>query len=399
MPMSLFRNVKQYVGNNWYDLLTTFFIFTNLFPYYFSSYLYYVGIGMIGYKYLRIRTNQHFSAGLSIGFLLTIWISSILNLVLDLRLVLFTIVFVLVMPVKTSKEWHCYKVNLMDNFMWGFVLSTFANFIAKEMGINTAILDMDLTYYNWEGEEFAGFCSHPMWTSAAAAISTLYMGFRFFNDRRVSKIIHWGYFAMLLISIYVNIAAGSRSAVVFSLASLALIVMWSADNKRKMTKYMISLLLLMAFAYPIYLENSGAIEKKQTAQEQSGHTSRDEKWGERIEEFESSPIYGIGYAAHGVGFNKSTGRNETGGGWISILAQSGIIGFCIAVLLWCRAITHSSLLRRHKFMIVIFGSYVFFTLHSIFEGYMFQGGWYLCLMCWMTVGLLIEYKSYYKYWK
>lgn len=397
--MSTFGNVKRYVRNNWYNLLTTFLIFTNLFPYYLPNYLYYVGIGMIGYKYLQTRTNRHLSAGLSVCFLLVIWISSILNVVLDPRLILFTIVFLLVMPIKTSIEWHCYKINLMDNFMWGFVLSTFANFIAKELGINTAILDVDLTYYNWEGEEFSGFCSHPMWTSAAAAISTLYMGFRFFNDRSVSKIIHWGYFAMTLISIYVNIAAGSRSAVAFAFVALAMIVILSVDNKRKIAKFMIPFLLLMAFTYPIYLENRGAIEKKQAAQEQSGRTSRDEKWGERIDEFESSPIYGIGYAAYGVGLNKSTGRNETGGGWISILAQSGIIGFCIAVLLWCRAITPTSLLRRHKFMIVIFGSYVFFTLHSIFEGYMFQGGWYLCLMCWMTVGLLIEYKSYYKYWK
>ena len=143
--MSTFGNVKRYVRNNWYNLLTTFLIFTNLFPYYLPNYLYYVGIGMIGYKYLQTRTNRHLSAGLSVCFLLVIWISSILNVVLDPRLILFTIVFLLVMPIKTSIEWHCYKVNLMDNFMWGFVLSTFANFIAKQVGIYSAIRDVDLT--------------------------------------------------------------------------------------------------------------------------------------------------------------------------------------------------------------------------------------------------------------
>lgn len=48
--MSLIRNVKWYVKANGYNLLTTFLIFTNLFPYYFPNYLYYGGLGMIGYN-------------------------------------------------------------------------------------------------------------------------------------------------------------------------------------------------------------------------------------------------------------------------------------------------------------------------------------------------------------
>ena len=32
------------------------------------------------------------------------------------------------------------------------------------------------------------------------------------------------------------------------------------------------------------------------------------------------------------------------------------------------------------------------SIHSILEGYMFQAGWYLCLIIWFIIGLMIEHK-------
>ena len=45
-------------------------------------------------------------------------------------------------------------------------------------------------------------------------------------------------------------------------------------------------------------------------------------------------------------------------------------------------------------MMVIYAAYFFFIVHSIVEGYMFQGGWYLCFIFWLVIGLLIENKQY-----
>jgi hypothetical protein len=44
-------------------------------------------------------------------------------------------------------------------------------------------------------------------------------------------------------------------------------------------------------------------------------------------------------------------------------------------------------------MILIYGSFAFFSIHSIVEGYMFQGGWYLCLIIWLIIGIMIEHKT------
>ena len=44
-------------------------------------------------------------------------------------------------------------------------------------------------------------------------------------------------------------------------------------------------------------------------------------------------------------------------------------------------------------VILIYSSFVFFSIHSIVEGYMFQGGWYLCLVIWLIIGFMIEHKT------
>ena len=45
-------------------------------------------------------------------------------------------------------------------------------------------------------------------------------------------------------------------------------------------------------------------------------------------------------------------------------------------------------------VILIYGCFVFFSIHSIIEGYMFQGGWYLCLVIWLIIGFMIEHKTF-----
>ena len=46
--------------------------------------------------------------------------------------------------------------------------------------------------------------------------------------------------------------------------------------------------------------------------------------------------------------------------------------------------------------ILFYVAFVFMSIHSIFEGYMFQAGWYLCLIIWFVIGLMIEHKMMYR---
>ena len=125
-----------------------------------------------------------------------------------------------------------------------------------------------------------------------------------------------------------------------------------------------------------------------------GTTSRTRLWNDRVEEFESSPIWGVGFGVAGIGDDAKVGRVETGSGWLTVLSQTGIIGFILVLLSVKKAFLPLSVLREDDkltlFSIVLF----YFCIHSLFEAYMFQAGWYLCLIFWMLVSVLDDSKEY-----
>lgn len=161
-------------------------------------------------------------------------------------------------------------------------------------------------------------------------------------------------------------------------------------------KYIIGSAVVVMVLSPVFFSRKtiGAMMEKQEYQEETGNTSRDAVWADRMAEFKSSPLIGVGFGAHGVGNEKEVSRVETGGGWISILSQTGIIGLLLALSIIFKAFTPIRKIRQDRSMICIYAAYFFFIVHSIVEGYMFQGGWYLCLIFWMVIGLLIENKQY-----
>ena len=106
---------------------------------------------------------------------------------------------------------------------------------------------------------------------------------------------------------------------------------------------------------PFIMKNAGAmLQKKNSFELTTQNTSRDELWSQRIAEFKSSPIIGIGFAAHGVGLNKAVGRNESGGGYISVLAQTGIVGICFVLAIWISAFMLPKSIGRDPNTILIY---------------------------------------------
>ena len=326
------------------------------------------------------------------AFVAFLWFSTAINMVLDLRLVLFSVVLYMAAP-RLSIKWHLYKIKLMYCIFSGFGIATLANLYAKFAGINLVFID-EFAMAMGRVAEFSGFCSHPMWTSCAAAFSTLFfvsMAFR--DEQRKSKIVKYVYFAMILISLYVTMIAASRSAFFLSLAC-SLLILWMQSKSFAVVRNLVFVgIAAVAFA-PFLMKNSQAMMNKKNGLEiTTQNTSRDELWSQRMEEFKSSPIWGIGFAAHGVGMHKQVGRNESGGSFISVLAQAGIIGFVFIVFIWAAAILFPREIGSDPNMILFYAAFVFMSIHSILEGYMFQAGWYLCLIIWFVIGLMIEHKQ------
>lgn len=358
------------------------------------KFLYYIGLALLGFQMLRMGIKKNKNSYLFILFILLIVISSLINMMLDLRLLLFSFILVLTCPIYTSLRWHLYKKRIMQNMFIGFIGVVLINLYAKMIGYNLRAMVqgwVDLT-----DKQFSGFCDQPMWLAAAAAVSTIFCAYLVFEQKKKKKIQQYYYIVLLLCSIYVTMISGSRSAFLAAIGAMCVVLYLLVKNKARLFKYVISAAAVALVLSPIFLNRKtlGAMLAKQEYQEEVGGTSRDGLWSDRMAEFKSSPLIGVGFGAHGVGDDKEVGRVETGGGWISILAQTGILGLVLAISIIFKAFTPIRKIRQNNSMMVIYAAYFFFIVHSIVEGYMFQGGWYLCLIFWMVIGLLIENKQY-----
>lgn len=386
------NQIKKYWKENRYELIVTFFIFTNLFPLWFPQWMYYIAFGMIYYKFHKIGMSTHPKAVLFTGLILFLWITTIVGNALDFRLVIFSVVLFLFKP-SNSIPLHQYKIKLLKNIFWGFGLATLANFYAKQAGINMK-RGAEWMELNRGFSEFSGFASHPMWTSCAAALSTIFFVSLAFRHWKMKKWQRYACYGMILISLYITMISASRSAFFLSLGCSALII-WMQTTK--ITSLMRNALIVgftALFFAPILMDNSAAMmNKKNSLKVTTENTSRDRLWAQRMAEFNSSPVIGIGFAAHGVGTNKRVGRNESGGGFISVLAQAGIIGAVFIALIWAAAIALPKTIGKDPDMILTYAGFVFFSIHSIVEGYMLQAGWYLCLIIWLIIGIMIEHKT------
>lgn len=384
----MFQEIKRFVGKHKFEYLITFFVFTNLFPSWFPQFMYYIAFALILYKMRKFPMRSCGKTTMFYVFIVFLWLSTTINMVLDLRLVLFSLVLYMAAP-RLSIKWHLYKIKLLYCIFSGFGIATLANLYAKLAGINHTFQD---EYTMYRVAEFSGFCNHPMWTSCAAAFSTLFFTSMAFRDTVKSKMQRYICFAMILASLYVTMVGASRSAFFLSLACLLLIIWMQSKNFAVVRNLVVVGVAAVAFA-PFLMKNSEAMMNKKNGLEITAeNTSRDELWAQRMEEFKSSPIFGIGFAAHGVGLNKRVGRNESGGSFISVLAQAGVIGIFFVALIWMAAILFPKQIGSDPNMILFYAGFVFMSIHSILEGYMFQAGWYLCLIIWLVLGLMTEHK-------
>lgn len=382
-------NIRSYLSQNKYEILTSAIIFTNLFQQWIPSWIYFIGLLMVLYKYKKYNPKPLRYSGLFYAFIFILWFTSTVNFVLDLRLVLFTLVLIVSAPTRTLK-WHNYKIKLLKFIYVGFACVTIMNLYAKYIGYN--YLDVYKNeYVKDEVWQFSGYGRFPMWTSCAAAVSTMVFACYAFSPLLKNKLYRLLCFILMLASLFIVIISASRSSFVLAIFCSFLVIMMLSKSKVTLLRNIV-IMGITAISFAPFLEDNAAamLNKKNGMEITIEDTSRDELWGKRLDEFKSSPIWGIGFAAHGIGDAKRVGRDESGGSFISVLAQSGVIGFAIVILIWLHAICFPKQIPDDTISILTYGAFVFMSLHCIIEGYMFQAGWYMCLIIWLVVGVMIE---------
>ena len=374
-----------------FEILLTVCMFANLYP---DLPLWMFVALLIIFLFIAIKRSSS-SGGdrtkYALLFMGAIVLSTFINMTITYRLLMILVILAGTLLFSSNSFYH-FKIRFLRVSLVGFAITPLINYYAHLYNINYQLLTD-----KWKGQsftlDFAGFTNHPMWLSAACGIATVVFVFVFIYLWNKNK--YWAVMTLpfLYASIMVSVWGGSRSALAISAFSSLLIIYIGNKKTSRMFGVLAVIVLLLAIAMPYFIEGGEKIVTKMEYQEKVGHTSRAESWNARLEEFWSSPIYGIGLSAiHDKDGNVSVGTHETGSGWLTILSQTGLLGIVFALLLWKRGLVPLRYLRENKEMSLYFAILVYLSIHTMFEGYIFQAGYYLCFYFWLVLSVLDDYK-------
>ena len=249
---------------------------------------------------------------------------------------------------------------------------------------------------------FGGFTNHSMLLAPISAVTLITLLYQLYLGKYNKIVI----ISLILVTFIALLLAASRVSLVGAIvATIYFFYRLYSNNKRKFATIAISIIALMTLSYPLWGSYMEGIEKKNEAQiTETGEInyigSRDVMWQQRIREFKSSPLVGVGfgYAEYVTDINERTGRItykktdsgtvEPGSSWLGALSMSGLLGFCALLVLWIKSLKNCWKVEKQDklFGVYIGSTLIFWAMHMIAEGYIFAAGSFLFFMVWITFG-------------
>lgn len=185
--------------------------------------------------------------------------------------------------------------------------------------------------------------------------------------------------------------SASRSAFVATIAGGLFILYKNSTSKGDFVKYLVTAFVCGILTFPVWSGAMSGLAAKQASHSNDTELfdSRSEKFGYRIKEFASSPIWGVGFSAidphTGDGFNRKRGVIEPGSSWLAILSMTGLVGF----ILFCRMYKQSYDTMKtsdEQISVLLFAVFILISVHMIAEGYVFATGNPLCYYVALFIG-------------
>lgn len=348
---------------------------------------------MVGIALLIFYAIKYYKTS-KIGYIFLIFygmcfLSSTINLVFNYRLFLFACIIFFTTPITSSKRIMHFREKFIFSSLMIFPILTIASLYCYYAGIN--MMSREEGDVSWD---FSAFFPHSMWLAAAIGIANTTLMWLILNTNKVIyKLFH---IIILLASIFLSVVAASRTALIASSISMIYILFIESKNLRKLLLYIIISISLLSIAYPYYLKSSTRIQAKIEYAEGNTFKSRSEHFQGGFKHLKESPIVGSGFATAYYYDKKVIGRLESGSGWLSVLFQTGILGFTTLTIIMIQLRRSFSYIRKYKRLHLFSATFLFICLHSCFEGYILTSGYYLCILFWSLLGYLYAVPYYYK---
>jgi len=240
---------------------------------------------------------------------------------------------------------------------------------------------------------FGGLTRHSMLLGPIASFGAIYALYLYYRSKK--KL----YIACCAINTLAVLFSASRASLAGVIFGLVVLIYRQSKNLGSFFKYSLIILAILAVTFPIWSDSlSYVIAKNDGMTEEISLVSREDKWDNRIAEFSSHPIFGVGFVSVDTNiesaFNSSTGTVETGSSWLSIPSMTGIIGTIIMLIIIIKSYLIAKLnIYCNKQASLIEALLCFFYIHMMAEGFIFSGGSFLCLMFWLFVGCAYDMKN------
>lgn len=365
-------------------------------------------VGSIGYKlyypllfflaYLGVTKYKKMST-IYLVYLIACFLSILTNNIpsfykIPLRFSGFIILFIAFTPLFTSRYLTIIRTKAIQYFCLftvGVVVLNFALFKGGRVSQDA------MANFEQIGMYTGSTANNEM--GALGGISLIYLTSLLCFRNRIAPKWYYVSFALLFCNLAMTFLASSRSAIIC--AAAAILGMLYIKFKRKFGK-LLGILCITAIigsiTAPMFNEYTrGIIEFKQGGDMSSFDThSRDDIWGQRIKEFKSKPITGIGFGtiANPNEWTKYSGVVETGSSWLASLSQTGLMGTIPILIIVIGNLVYLLRLKNPDFIQTLFtGLTIFFTIHPMSEGYFTTVGAILCVLFWCIHGVVYSMRN------
>ena len=315
--------------------------------------------------------------------LVACYLASLVNMVFDYRLFVFTFVIITCSPILYSERIYLFREKYLKCSLYASPLISIICLYCYFKGIN--MMSPEDGDVSWD---FSAIFPHSMWLGAAVGVSNVVCLWNILNCKKRIYQILW--ICVLLQSIYLSVVSASRSALVASLIAMFILILCNVKNIWKFIKYTVVLVALSVSTFPVFYDNSQRMQSKMESSEGT-YGSRTGIFSDGFKHFKEQPFFGCGFAVSYRDGHREVGRLESGSGWLSILFQTGILGFVIMVLILNKVRKKIRGVRKDRNLQFYLFPFIFLCLHSFFEGYLLTSGYYLCLLFWTLLSYLYTY--------
>ncbi|MBQ2174917.1 MAG: O-antigen ligase family protein [Alphaproteobacteria bacterium] len=305
------------------------------------------------------------------------------------RLLLFAPLFATVTAAFQSDKIVRFRAQALKILLSICILLSFFSFFCFFLGINYFQTDLDNSDYISNVGWFAGLYNHSMVLGPMSGISACASMYLFLTKREKMYLI-----CAIICAGSVMLAA-SRTAFVAMIISMIFLLYKYSAKKRTFVKYLVSSIFILTVTFPLWSGSLSRMAAKQVIFEEQGRFgTRTNKWENRIAEFSSSPLIGIGFSSVGENsgdLDKNSGGVEPGSSWLAVLSMTGIIGFLFVFSFFFKAyrINLNSLQRDAPLLMSLLA---FISIHMMGEGYIYAAGNPTCVIAWLIVGCNTDLK-------